>query len=72
MLLFYSLFSILGNGFKQVILSVEAVPTDQGGLGVKLTNSSEEGIGCVVKTVAETSTAKGILHAGDRYTAMLV
>ena len=45
-------------------MSVEVMPTEQG-LGVKLANDTE-GTGCVVKTIANTSSAKGILQPGDK------
>ena len=58
------MFTILGSALKQIVISVETVPTEQG-LGVKLSNNAD-GIGCVVKTIADASTAKGILQSGDR------
>ena len=66
--LYSSLFSVLGSVLKKLVLSVEVMPTAEQGLGVKLANNSTNSAegGCIVKTIAETSSARGILQPGDK------
>ena len=62
-----SLFPLLNDGLQHLLVSFEVAPTDQG-LGIMLTNATTGGDhkGCVVKTVAETSSAHNMLLPGDR------
>lgn len=69
-LLLFSLFHVLGGSgvSKHILIAVEAIPScdSGGGLGVKLSDALDGSSGCIVKSVAESSSVNGVLLSGDR------
>ena len=59
-----TLFDLMAHQPMQAVIPVEVMPTDQG-LGVKLTEDYGGQGGCIVKAVANYSSALSLLTPGD-------